>query len=205
MTSFARIELSDQYPATIRALNQHGNVSDDYRAQSISKSLRSPRWQRLSGFARAQALHDYVGVLNRDWDDDAARAWQPTPKALADLRVRLQALPASAGDDLIVALNQELSHTELFDSFDEFQRSDDDRPFDELEQYDIWFSRNSPYLALGLSEDVEVAETELRQRVDYFLQRMPTGVGLTKTYTDRAWDYARAAYAEMRKAAGLSR
>lgn len=203
MTALAHIELSEQYPITIRALSQ----SDRFRTQGMASAMTGGRWQRLSGFARAQVLHDYVGVLRRDWNDQSARAWEPGSEALQKLKQDLDSV-AGADGELIAALRQEIDNTTVYDGFEAFRMKEGDARLitaegnDIVEAYDIWFSRNSPYLILGLpTDDPAAAEEGLRRRIGYFLSRMPEGIGLEETYTARAWDYARRAYPELRKAA----
>lgn len=204
MTALAHIELSDQYPVTIRAFNENANLTDRYRTQSMVKTISSGRWQRLSGFARAQVLHDYVGVLDRKWDDQSARTWEPSRDALRALKKALDSL-ASADVELVAALRQEIENTKVHDGFEAFRREEGDERERTLEDYDLWFSRNSPYLVLGLPlADVDAAEAELWTRIDFFLNRMPDVIGLEETYTERAWDYARRAYPELRQARTVS-
>lgn len=200
MTALARTELSDQYPATIRAFSQNTKPRDGYREKSMVSALTSRDWQRLSGFARAQVLHDYVGVLRHEWDDRTALNWEPSADALQALTASLESLPHAANSELIATLRKEIEDTAVFSSFEAFRREDGEARIAELEDYDIWFSRNCPYLVLGLPvDDVNTAEIELQKRIKYFLDHMPDGIGLEETYTERAWDYARQAYPELRK------
>lgn len=201
MVSAAKLELSQRYLSNIRALSSNPNMSDDYRCGAMRATLESNGWRKLSAPTRAKVIHDFAGVLAKQWKESEADGWVATKASLDDLLGSLDAiaskLPNTRSAETLIfvdRLRDEINNTELFESYEAFWQKNEGKPFDTHEEFDLWFHQCCPYLIMGLSADLAIAEKELEGRVEKVLARLPDGIGLNEFYDKLAWQYAYDAY-----------
>lgn len=154
---------------------------------------------------RNRLMIDALSLLNGTWE----RSREPDLFDPAALQKEISALAQAKGaPEGVLEAAQQVQET-TWTSFVEFaaspegQRQFDPEQPDSVREYLDWFRLYKPYLVLGIPDDEERAEAEVRRRIEWMVGKLAPSVAedpssLRDPVRDMAWDFARQRFFQAR-------
>ena len=180
-------------PASFRV----GASKPDYLAEGVRQLIS--RAQKAPDICqRNRLVIDALSLLNGTWD----RFREPDLFAPGALQIQISGLgQGSSTPEWVLEAAQRARET-TWATFDEFaaspegQRNFDPGRRESLDEFLDWFRLYKPYVVLGISEDEEHAEAEVRRRIEWMVAKIAPSAnddpfGMHGPVLDMAWDFAR--------------